>query len=283
MPVCHPILETYQTVQQTDFTLSSNEKRLPELYMKRFSIIIPAYNEEKRISPVLNDICHFIWENGLPWDIIVAIDGNDNTEILVKKLMMNFPFLNYIRGNGRNGKGGAIKRAITFASGDYVMLMDADGAISFDEITKHLNLLDRYDLINFDRYKNKENEIPKLRRFVSRGYNFYIRMLFNLDINDTQCGYKIMKTTAAKEVFSKLTITNGFFYSPLFVYLKKMKVNIIEVSVNYQHSDGSKFSVPSMILGGFVSALAFRIRNSPLWKYVPKKLVVLYNRKFRWM
>jgi glycosyltransferase involved in cell wall biosynthesis len=283
MPVCHPILETYQTVQQTDFTLPSNEKRVPELYMKRFSIIIPAYNEEKRISPVLNDICHFIWENGLPWDIIVAIDGNDNTEILVKKMMINFAFLNYIRGNGRNGKGGAIRRAITFASGDYVMLMDADGAIAFDEITKHLNLLDRYDLINFDRYKNKENEIPKLRRFVSRGYNFYIRMLFNLDINDTQCGYKIMRTADAKEVFNKLTITNGFFYSPLFVYLKKMKVNIIEVSVNYQHSDGSKFSVPSMILGGFVSALAFRIRNSPFWKYVPKKLVVLYNRKFRWI
>ena len=125
MQVCYPILETYQTVQQTDFTLSSNEKRVPEIYMKRFSIIIPAYNEEKRISPVLNDICRFIAENKLPWQVIVAIDGNDNTEILIKEIMMNFAFLNYIRGNGRNGKGGAIKRAITFASGDYVILMDA--------------------------------------------------------------------------------------------------------------------------------------------------------------
>ena len=248
-----------------------------------FTIIIPAYNEEKRIKPVLDEICAYIGSNNLPWNVIVSIDGNDGTEMLVRETVVEFPFLSYIRGNGRSGKGSAIKRALNIVSGNYVMLMDADGAISFYEMIKHLNLLRDYDFINFDRYRNKDNNIPRLRRFVSRGYNFYIRILFSLKINDTQCGYKIMRTSDARKVFEKLTITNGFFYSPLFVYLKKMKVNTIEVPVNYQHSEGSKFSVTSMILGGFVSALAFRLRDSPFWKYIPKKLVNLYYRKFRWI
>lgn len=276
-------METYTTVQEVNAAFSRNEKRLPEIYLKRFTIIIPAYNEEKRISPVLSDVCHFISENNLYWNVIVSIDGGDDTDKLVKEMMVQFSFLNYIKGKGRNGKGEAIRRSLKLASGDYVMLMDADGAITFEEIVKHIDLLNQYDMINFDRYRKKENKIPGLRRFVSRGYNLYIRMLFNLDVNDTQCGYKIMKTSDAMEVFGKLTITNGFFYSPLFVYLKNMEVKVIEVSVNYNHSEGSKFSVASMVLGGFVSALAFRLRNSPFWKYVPKKLVDLYYRKFRWI
>jgi glycosyltransferase involved in cell wall biosynthesis len=276
-------LEAYNTVQEVNTTFSRNQNRIPEIYLKRFTIIIPAYNEEARISAVLNDVCRFISENQLPWDVIVSIDGNDGTDMLVKDMKVKFPFLNYLKGNGRSGKGGAIKRALNIAYGEYVILMDADGAIPFAEMMKHIDLLHRYDMINFDRYRNRDNEIPRLRRFVSRGYNFYIRLLFNLDVNDTQCGYKIMKTSEAKEVFGKLTITNGFFYSPLFAYLKKMNIEMVEVPVHYKHSEGSKFSVASMVLGGFISALAFRLRTSPFWKYVPKKLVELYYRKFRWI
>ena len=250
---------------------------------KKFTVVIPAYNEENRLGPVLKEICEAIRQRGLPWNVIISIDGNDRTDELVREMMGHYHFLNFIKGNGRNGKGGAIRRALNLASGDYVMLMDADGAIAFEEMVKHIDLLDQYDMINFDRYRKKDNKIPGFRRFVSRGYNIYIRVLFKLNVNDTQCGYKIMRTSDARCVFGKLTITNGFFYSPLFVYLKKMEVKVIEVSVDYNHSEGSKFSVASMVLGGFVSALAFRVRNSPLWKYVPKGLVDLYYRKFRWI
>ena len=259
------------------------DSRVSNEYRKEVTVIIPAYNEEKRIVPVLEEICTYIVSKGLPWKVIVSIDGNDSTENLVRGMEVKYPFLNHLKSTVRSGKGGAIKRALNIASGDYVMLMDADGAISFSEMTDHLNLIYSYDFINFDRYKDKENSIPKLRRFVSRGYNVYIRALFNLNINDTQCGYKIMKTSDAKRVFGRLTITNGFFYLPLFVYLKKLKVKTIEISVKYHHSDGSKFGVASMVLGGFVSAMAFRVRESPLWKYVPEKLIELYYSKFKWI
>ncbi|MCL4341326.1 MAG: glycosyltransferase, partial [Candidatus Thermoplasmatota archaeon] len=70
-------------------------------------IIIPAYNEEKRISPVLNDICRFVSENKLPWDVIVAIDGNDTTYDIAVSFAETYDFISIDRSHERSGKGGA--------------------------------------------------------------------------------------------------------------------------------------------------------------------------------
>ena len=276
-------MEINDTISQTQVTINSYGDSLNEIYVKKFTIIIPAYNEEKRIKPVIDEICTYISSNNIPWNIVVSIDGNDGTENLISSMSNEYHFLNYTKGVDREGKGAAIKRALNIASGEFLILMDADGAITFGDMVRNLPYLYQYDMINFNRYKNSENKIPKLRRYVSRGYNWYIRLLLGVDVEDTQCGYKIMRMESARRIFHKLTITNGFFYSPLFVYLKKMNMKTIEVSVRYIHSDGSKFNIASMILGGFISAITFKLRNSFLWKYVPKWAVDLYYRKFKWI
>ena len=80
-------------VHRTDFTSSETERQILGIYLKKFSIIIPAYNEEKRISPVLNDICRFITENKVPWDVIVAIDGNDTTYDIAESFAETYDFI----------------------------------------------------------------------------------------------------------------------------------------------------------------------------------------------
>ena len=97
--------------------MNSNENSLHDIYFKKFSIIIPAYNEEKRIVSALSQMCHFISETKFPWEIIISIDGNDGTEEIVKEMMKQFSFIRFLKGNGRNGKGNAIKRAINIANG----------------------------------------------------------------------------------------------------------------------------------------------------------------------
>ena len=94
---------------------------------KKFTVVIPAYNEENRLGPVLKEICEAIRQRGLPWNVIISIDGNDRTDELVKEMMGHYHFLNFIKGNGRNGKGGAIRRALNLASGDYVRLSGREG------------------------------------------------------------------------------------------------------------------------------------------------------------
>ena len=105
---------------------------------EKIDIIIPAYNEEARIMPVLNDIIDFIKENNLLWRIIVSIDGNDHTRDMVSKLKDEYNFILISESNKRSGKGSAIKRTISMLDSDYVILMDADNSINFAIILENL-------------------------------------------------------------------------------------------------------------------------------------------------
>jgi glycosyltransferase involved in cell wall biosynthesis len=248
-----------------------------------FTIIIPAYNEEKRIKPVLHEICAYISSNNLPWNVIVSIDGNDATEIVVKNFANNYPFLSYLKGSERSGKGAAIKRAIYAATGEFILLMDADSSISLDSLLSSLDLIGRFDVIIFDRYSDAENKIPFTRRFASRGFNVLVRGILRIRVKDTQCGYKIIKTSYARKAFNNVSVSNAFFDVALLYYLKKQGASIIEVPIRYKHDDESKFNTIELVLGEGVSLISFRIRHSRFWKYIPKKLINLYYRKFRWI
>ncbi len=268
------LLFALQSYTQIPLTLNEN---------KTISIVIPAYNEEKRIRPVLDEICNYIRSNELPWNVIVSIDGNDSTDSVVEAMKTEFSFLYYIKNSGRNGKGGAIKRAVNIASGEFIILMDADGSISLENIIKAIDFTDFYDMITFDRYSNPENSIPVMRRFASRGFNALLRVSMGIRVNDTQCGYKIMRADYAKSAFDKISVSNTFFDVALFYYMKMGGARSVEIPVRYRHDDESKFNVIAEIIGQGASLLAFRIRNSRFYKYVPEKIVELYYKKFRWI
>jgi glycosyltransferase involved in cell wall biosynthesis len=276
-------LETSIASQEVKPAFSWNEKPIPDIYKRRFTIIIPAYSEETRISPVLNDICRFISENQLPWDVIVAIDGSDGTDKLVMEMMTRFPFLNYNRGAGRSGKGGAIKRSIMTAAGEYLMLMDADNSISFTDVLSGIPELEDYDVVILERYSSGRNHIPFLRRFASRGFNVLVQALLGLRVKDTQSGYKIMNADLARKSFDSMTVTNTFYDVALLYKIKQMGGRITEKPVLYSHDGESKFNVVSEVLGQGMSLLAFRIRYSPLYRHIPESLEKLYYRKFRWI
>jgi len=252
-------------------------------FKKSVSIIIPAYNEENRIGNVLNELIDYINSNSLNWEIIVSIDGNDGTEEIVKGYSEKFAFIKYDKKGGRNGKGNSIKRVLPLVKNDYVLLMDADGSIKFNEIIKNLHYLDSYDVIIFDRYSNHDNHIPLRRRIPSRGFNILVRVLLNIDVRDTQCGFKVIRSDLMKRAFSNISVTNTFFDVALLFYIKMYGGRIIEIPVNYKHDEDSKFNVVSEIVGQGVSLLAFTIRHSRFYKYIPDWARNLYYRKFRWI
>ena len=229
---------------------------------------------------------HGFWDTavrGFSWNIIVSIDGNDGTLNLVEEMSEKYSFISTVKNHGRGGKGNAIKRAINTVNGDSVVLMDADGSVNLVDLVSHIHLMDKYDAVIFDRYTSRKNEIPFMRRFASRGFNVLVRSLLGLKVNDTQCGYKIIKTEYARKAFGKISVSNAFFDVALLYYLGKLNAKNIEVPVKYHHAEDSSFNIVSLTIGEGISLLAFRIRNSRLYRYVPKKFVELYYRKFRWI
>lgn len=250
---------------------------------KKFSIIIPAYNEEKRIKPVLEEIVSYLTENRLNWDVILAIDGDDGTEAMAKTFLPRYNNISIVRASGRTGKGGSIKRSLNSVQSDFVILMDADNSIPFSTLITNLNLIDEFDCIIFSRYTASMNEIPPVRRVISRGFNWLLRLSLDLNIRDTQSGYKIIRTRPFKRAMNQVSVTNAFFDVALLYHMVKDNLKVTEIDVRYNHSDGSKFNPIGLILGLGTSLLAFRVRYSRFYRYIPDKLVQLYYRKFRWI
>jgi len=180
------------------------------LMMPSATLIIPAYNEERRIGKVLREIADFISKNNVNWNVIVSIDGNDGTQEIVNDYSKKYSFISYSKNGNRAGKGGAIKRVVSEATGEFTVMMDADGSVNFQAIADNLGLVSNYDVILFDRYSKQGNRIPALRRIPSRGFNALVKVLFGIRVNDTQCGYKIIRTEMLKRAFSQIYITNAF-------------------------------------------------------------------------
>jgi glycosyltransferase involved in cell wall biosynthesis len=268
-------------ISQSSYIISY-ENKISTIYNNRFTIIIPAYNEEERIFPVLNDVCHFIVENKLPWEIIVAVDGYDSTYTIVKRLANIYKFIIIDRNQSRTGKGGAIKRVLSKITGEYIILMDADNSIGFNEIIKAVNELEKNDVIILSRYI-RQNTIPLMRRFLSRGFNLIVRTMFGLNISDTQSGYKLFRSDLFVKAMGKVTVTNASYDISLLYHVKKMGGKIIEIPAIYMHADNGKLRPISMAMSFSISLFALRIRNSPIYVYVPQFIIDLYRRKFRWI
>ena len=247
------------------------------------TIIIPAYNEEGRIGRVLEEIADFVVTNKLNWDVIVSIDGSDNTVEVVKGFSNDYSFVKYERVMGRSGKGYAIKRVMDKSTGEFTLMTDADSGVSLQEILKGFSYCGTYDAILFDRYSANGNTIPLYRRFPSRGFNILVRAMLGLKVMDTQCGYKLVRTSIIKEAFKRIGVTNTFFDVALLYHIQKMGGKIKEIEVKYSHKDNSKFNILGLVIGNGVSLLAFRIRHSRFYKYVPNWATKLYLMKFRWI
>ena len=259
------------------------DDQINPLLMRTFSIIIPAYNEEKRIVPVLEEVSSFISDNGLPWDVIIAVDGNDGTEDIINAYSKKYSFINSKKSSGRSGMGGAIKRGMLASNGEYIILMDGDGSSNLQSVMRSVELITKYDIVNFNRYSDAKNKIPLKRKFASRSFNLMLRFVYRIRVSDTQCGYKIMRRAAVMPLIRKITVSNAFFLSAMFIYAKKYGVSVVEKPIKYDHSDGSKFNVVMTSISYIVSITAFKIRNSKFFDYTPEFIKELYYRKFRYL
>ncbi len=255
---------------------------LPGIFSSTFTIIIPAYNEEDVIGKTLDEICDFISSNHLKWSVIVSVEGRDGTSQIVSHYQSIFPFISEIKSNVRNGKGGAIKRALDRIESDYTILMDADGSMPFRAITYNLLLLGEYDALIFSRYF-RDNSIPFVRKLLSRVFNILVQASLGLRIRDTQSGYKAFRSDLFISAIRKVGSTNTFLDVALLFYLKKEGARVKEVKSIYEHRERGKFNPISGIIGMGASLVAFRIRHSRFYKYVPDGLIDLYYRKFRWI
>jgi len=206
------------------------------------SIIIPAYNEETRIKRAIENLIE-----GFPdQEIIVVCDGEDNSDDIIKSFSFRYPNIRLLCFGNRLGKGGALIQGFKVAEGKEICFVDADESVSIDDLKGMFHALHCVDgVIASRRLKRSKILIkqPIQRRLASRIFNIFVRMLFGLPFEDTQCGAKVFKQEAILNILNDLKTTGFETDVEILWRLRKMGYRIREYPISWKHSEGTKFKL----------------------------------------
>jgi len=223
--------------------------------MKSISLVIPAYNEEKRVSGVLTDYQAFAGQNYSDYELLVVCDGcTDRTPEIVNEFCRQNPHIKLLEFPHKLGKGGGVLEGFKVARGDVIGFVDADGAVSPEEFDKLVKALNGADCAIASRYVATSKILAKqspMRRVASRGFNLLVKIMFGLPFKDTQCGAKVMKKSIIDDVLLQMASRGYEFDVELLWRIKKGGHVIKEVPITWRHRGGSTFSLkcaPEMFL-----------------------------------
>jgi glycosyltransferase involved in cell wall biosynthesis len=259
------------------------------------SIVIPAYNEEKRIGKTLEFYERFFKEKKEKkelddFEILIVINNTtDKTEKIVKefsKKNKEVRYLNFKEG----GKGFAIIEGFKDAlkrKNNLIGFVDADMSTPPEAFYDLIKVLDRHKEIDgtiADRWNKKSiigSKQTLIRRFVSRGYNFIVRTLFLFPYKDTQCGAKVFRREIIeKNIHRIITIGWGFDIAMLFCFKKESNAKIISIPTIWEDKQASHINLKKIPILMFASSIRLRLLHSPLhfivrfYRKLPNKLKI---------
>jgi dolichyl-phosphate beta-glucosyltransferase len=212
------------------------------------SVVIPAYNEEKRIQATLTRVKEYLRVSGCSYEIIVVDDGSkDNTAIMVKAFCRDKGRVSLLTNAENKGKGYSVKKGVMQAGGSLILFLDADLATPIEEVEKIFPWFERgYDVVIGSRALPNSNIVvhqPWYRETMGRIFNLLVRFLVLKGIKDTQCGFKCFKNNVAHVVFSNMTLTRFSFDVEVLYITKKFGYRIREVPVNWYDSGRSSVHI----------------------------------------
>ena len=241
--------------------------------IKNTSIILPAYNEEKRLPSLLEDFLALNLENS---EIIIVEDGcTDETPKISEKYAEKNEIVKHLHFDKRLGKGKAIKKALDEASKEYSLFVDADYSCRIEDIINVRNLLEEgADFAIGSKYTHKNSEFSLSRKLQGKGYNFLTRKILGTNLTDHQCGLKAFRTEHGKEFFANVREEKWFFDTELINQAKKQGLEIKEVPVIWEERP-SKVPSYAPILG--IETL-YKIKLEQMFSRSLSDLVGQYNR-----
>ncbi len=232
-------LDAYRTWSTTALTESP-----------KYSVVIPAYNEEWRIVPTIGAIATQMCTLGEPWEMIIADDGSTDTTVeLVQELELANLQLLVAEKNG--GKGSAVRRGMLRARGDVVLFADADQSTPIEQFRDLEEQIDAgFDVVVGSRAADGAEVESKsfMRKVFSTGLSFIVRNIFRIPVSDTQCGFKMFTADAADRLFRRQLIDEFSFDLEILYLAQKFDMKTAEVPVRWIDAPGSKVEAGKVAL-----------------------------------
>lgn len=251
-------------------TLTTTLERRP-----RFSVIIPAHNEQDRIGKTLEEYVGVFGDS----EIVVVLNGcTDGTRAVVNDLRAANSNLFAIEIPDAVGKGGAVRAGFLLARADVVGYVDADGSTPAGEMRRLCEAVGESDGVVGSRWLRGSMVAIRqswVRRVASRNFNLLVRALFGLGYSDTQCGAKVFRRAALERVMRDVETANLAFDVDLLYAMKRLKLRIREEPTYWIDMQGSRVRLVSASLHMFAAIVRLRLHHSFLAVAVP-----MYDRLF---
>ena len=232
-------------------------------------LLIPAYNEEERIEPVLRDYAAYFRENCVgSFQIVVVLNGcKDNTLGVVKKVAADYLEVSWLEFPAPIGKGGALIEGLKLAPlSDYIGYVDADGATAPRAFHELVKLREKADCVIASRWLPGavlHQQQTSKRQFASRVFHGIVQTLFWLNIKDTQCGAKVMRREVVEKIHPLLRIADMAFDINLLYAIKRAGFKMLEVPTEWTDKIGSKVVLGRTSLTMLLSIIRLRLVHSP--------------------
>lgn len=230
----------------------------------KISIVIPVYNETKRLEN-LYKINNFFKKKKYLSEILVVNDGSNNiTTKLLNKLSKEIEF-NLIYYKENKGKGHAVKTGMLAANGNIHIFTDLDLSVAIENIDNFITDIERFPVVIGSRRKRNSKIIihqSSIRELMGRVFTNLSKIVLGLSISDFTCGFKCFSKESSQKIFSNVSINGWGFDSETLFLAKKYGFKIKEIPVKWKNDSESKVKFPGAIFTSFYELI--RIRSNQL-------------------
>jgi dolichol-phosphate mannosyltransferase len=224
------------SIVDTSMTLSPETVRVNKdasLQKRRISLIIPIFNQAGKVSYSLEKIKQSVELAFSDYELIVVNDGSsDNTLTILRDIAKRDDHIQIISYTPNRGKGYAVRQGVLHSHGDAVIFLDGDLDISPDLIKDYVERLSTSDLvIASKRHPESSVRIPRSRAFLSRAFNFLVKMTIGIAQTDSQAGFKAGKGNIMRTIFRNVSIDRYAFDVELLTIASILHLKVQEMPV----------------------------------------------------
>lgn len=236
----------------------------------KLSLIIPAFNEAKKIHLDINAARQFLKSQKYESEVLIVNDGSqDDTQQVAEKLckdlsdaQITFKVLSY---GGNRGKGYAIRYGVGQAQGDWIAFADSGLCVPFSYLNSGIEQIEKgadYALASRRLKETKiKREQPLYRKVGSKVFWFVVKGLMGVQVSDTQCGFKVYSKKSAHEIFSRVK-TDGFMFDiEALLIAKKLKLKHAEFPVEWSNDSDTRYHPIWGTMRNFRELTSIRIRS----------------------
>lgn len=213
---------------------------------RSLSVVIPAYNEAKRLASTLETIVDYLRERPETWEIRVVDDGSwDETLRIAQAFAATEPRI-VAQGEPHRGKGGAVKAGLLAAVHQYRFICDADLSMPISELRRFLPpAIDQFDIAIGTREGLGARRVgePLYRHWMGRLFNQLVQWLALRGIQDSQCGFKMFTADAVQAIFPRVTIDGWAFDVEVLTIARAHRLRIVEVPIEWHYRSESQVSM----------------------------------------